>query len=485
VTVQGAPPPATNPSGYSPHLRTALVLTGVGTSGAYHAGILRAFHEAGVKIDIVAGRGIGAIGAVFAAVDGARHLWEADGLWRATPAPGFYPWRRSLRVAGWLLLAALGLVLVPLLLFAAGLIVYPIALLLRIAHLEWGGRLVDGFASAVATQFEPPNLPTILPRLVALVLAILLAELVGTTLWRNRKRAARRRRRGALWWRAISAPLSATEIHDSLLAALWRVLTGGTKLKQPAPDELSRRYVDLLAENLGQPGFRDLVLSVHDLDVRRDLVFGMLTGPHAPPFFQRRPGLADGGERRAAETIDLTGAGRSHLIDGLLAATALPVLNEPHLMTFAPEHYWRGETHRLCDRVEGVGRLLEEVRAAGADQVVLVGAWPELTTPHSLLSSRADLRGRIGEQLAAVDAAARRDAIAQQRSGFSGGIFQIVPAHNPLGPFDFAGAYDERSDRHQPLSELVDRGYEDAYRQFIEPVVAESGEELGMKGASS
>ena len=34
---------------YSPRLRTALVLTGTGTSGAYHAGVLKALGEAGVQ----------------------------------------------------------------------------------------------------------------------------------------------------------------------------------------------------------------------------------------------------------------------------------------------------------------------------------------------------------------------------------------------------------------------------------------------------
>ena len=42
---------------------------------------------------------------------------------------------------------------------------------------------------------------------------------------------------------------------------------------------------------------------------------------------------------------------------------------------------------------------------------------------------------------------------------------------NPIGPLDFEGAYDERSDRYQSLGELLDRGYEDAYRQFVEPIV--------------
>ena len=43
---------------YSPKHRTALVLTGTGTAGAYHAGVLRALAEAGVRIDLVAGRAL-------------------------------------------------------------------------------------------------------------------------------------------------------------------------------------------------------------------------------------------------------------------------------------------------------------------------------------------------------------------------------------------------------------------------------------------
>ena len=59
-------------------------------------------------------------------------------------------------------------------------------------------------------------------------------------------------------------------------------------------------------------------------------------------------------------------------------------------------------------------------------------------------------------------------------------IFTIRPAHNPIGPFDFSGGFDDRSDRRQPLAELMTRGYEDAYHQFIEPVVGASGERVGQ-----
>ena len=64
-------------------------------------------------------------------------------------------------------------------------------------------------------------------------------------------------------------------------------------------------------------------------------------------------------------------------------------------------------------------------------------------------------------------------------------IFTIHPSHNPIGPFDFGGSYDDRSDRRQPLLELMNRGYEDAYHQFIEPVVGASGERVASARAGS
>jgi hypothetical protein len=58
-------------------------------------------------------------------------------------------------------------------------------------------------------------------------------------------------------------------------------------------------------------------------------------------------------------------------------------------------------------------------------------------------------------------------------------VYVIRPSHNPIRPFDLAGAYDEKSDRMQPLEELMQRGYEDAYRQFIEPVLGAAGDRIG------
>src|SRR5438874_12428769 len=108
---------------YSPQLRTALVLTGTGTAGAYHAGVLRALHEAGVKLDVAAGRGVGVVGALFAAIDGAPRLWDDKGFWRSPAVAAFYSWHGLVRFAAWTLAAAVALVAVPIAAIALGLVV--------------------------------------------------------------------------------------------------------------------------------------------------------------------------------------------------------------------------------------------------------------------------------------------------------------------------------------------------------------------------
>src|SRR5579872_4518860 len=118
---------AASPAGtrdYSPGLRTALVMSGVGTAGAYHAGVLRALAEAGVKIDVAAGRGIGVVSALFAAVDGAQRLWDDNGFWRSPDVASLYRWRAIPRIAAGAIALSFAIVAVPLAVAALGLIVF-------------------------------------------------------------------------------------------------------------------------------------------------------------------------------------------------------------------------------------------------------------------------------------------------------------------------------------------------------------------------
>jgi hypothetical protein len=311
-------------------------------------------------------------------------------------------------------------------------------------------------------------LPTVIPRLVLFAILVGVAALgVGVISSALRAHAKRRTRRGS-FWRLLGAPLSAEAIIARSLAELWNLIRGAAPLAAPPAGELARKYVELLSDNLGQPGFRELLILVHDMDARRDFAFAMLAPAHRQRFFGR-PGAAESASRYL-EAFDLSGVGRDHALDALAASLAIPFATEPHLATFAPEGPWRGETHRLSDRPGALARLLEEVGAAGAEQVILVSASAPASHAHELSSSRADLRGRAGEQLGAFEAAGLHDVL-EQFAGRFAGLFVVRPVHNPLGPLDFSGVYDERSDRSHSMSELADGGYQDAYRQFIEPVV--------------
>jgi hypothetical protein len=119
------------------------------------------------------------------------------------------------------------------------------------------------------------------------------------------------------------------------------------------------------------------------------------------------------------------------------------------------------------------------VAAAGVSQVIVVSACGPESDPHRLRAAGLDPRQRLGEFITAVESAALRDALETARLRFDA-VFSIRPSHNALGPFDFGGTFDQASERRQDLAELVELGYDDAGRQFIEPVVGASGDLLAQ-----
>ena len=80
---------------------------------------------------------------------------------------------------------------------------------------------------------------------------------------------------------------------------------------------------------------------------------------------------------------------RDYLPDVVAGALAVPIATEPRTLRFAPEAYWRGETHRLCDRPASFARLLDELIELGVEQIVIVSAAPESPGPHALSPPRA------------------------------------------------------------------------------------------------
>ena len=456
---------------YSPERRTALVLTGTGAHGAYHAGALRALQEAGVKIDLVAGHGVGAGGAALAAIDGSARLWDADGIWRSRSVTAMYGWRRPLHLVAWLGVVLLAILLIPLLVLLAGLLVFLIGFFLEMLQVSQGASIIAAFSTWLQNAFSSTGLPTLVPRAATIALAAIIAVLAVSAFVAGRV-AGSRRMHGAWWWRIAGAPLDARAATERFADALWELIRGAAPLARPGRSAVGRRFSEVLIENLGQPGFRELLLVATDLDARRDIVAALLTDPYRQDFLAPRVGID-----RRSEVLDLTGVGRDHALDMIAAGLTPPLVSDPHLLTFASDSFWRGETHRVCDRPGALQRLLEEVAAAGVRQVVIISGVATAAAPHRLRAARVDMRGRCGDFQAAAEAVALRDAIEATRMFFDS-VYLVQPGHNAVGPYDLGGAYDEGSDRVMSVSELAERAYEDTYRQFIEPVVGASGEQL-------
>jgi len=452
-------------------------LTGTGTAGAYHAGVLRALQEAGIKIDLIAAHGIGAGAALLAAVDGAPRLWEPTGVWHDPRVRHFYSWRPAVRASFLVLAAGCSVIALPILVLATGLLVYPVGFAAQLISPALRPTLVAAYAGLVARAFEPDLLPTMLPRLAFLTILMVLVMVAAASLGEIVRRGDRRREQGPWWTRVLGAPWSARSVFDLFRDALWQFLRGASQLKQPSERDLARRYAEVLNDNLGQPGFRELILTSHDLDVRHDVAFAVLAEPFRREFLRYG---ASGVRRRPGDVLDLAGLEREHVLDALAASLSLPILTEGHAMTFGVESSCRGETHRLTDRGGAIVRLLDEVAAAGVRQVLVVSASAERGAPYGLVVRSLRFRARVGEYLAANEVSSTRDALASHTALFES-MFHITPAHNPIGPLDFGGTRDERSDRTYPLTELMNRGYEDAYRQFIEPIVGASGERLDVR----
>ena len=122
---------------YSPKRRTALVFTGSGSTGAYHAGALKALDESGVKLDLVVGSGAGTLAAAFAAVAGGARLSGEDGFWRGLGFGSLFRLRAPLRVAAVLLMAAFVVFLLPLVLALFAGLLFPLLLIVDLLAPGW------------------------------------------------------------------------------------------------------------------------------------------------------------------------------------------------------------------------------------------------------------------------------------------------------------------------------------------------------------
>jgi hypothetical protein len=429
---------------YSPKRRTALVFTGSGSTGAYHAGVLRALDESGVKIDLVVGSGIGALSAAYAAVGGGPRLYGKGGFWDGVRWKSFYRVRPTVRLALALLGTSFAIFALPVLLGVLLGVLFPLLLI--------ADRVFSGVASRALSLLwvAPERLsgPYLAAQAVPVFALAMLAIVAAAAVYlRDRRRFAE----------AFESLLDADRGLARLRRGLWDIARGAALSGSPPSEaELGRRYVALLVENLGEPGFRELVLRAADLDRGEALAFTVLR--HDP---DRARALAGGVDLKAPDHDAL-------LFDALATSLLCPMAMPLRRVAFPKGAVHAGETHRLTDATFVSGCGIVEALAAGAEQVIVVTGVPE--TPAPLARRRGPL--------ARVDATVR--ALERQAAGEIGllrdevELWVIRPDHRALGPMELDGARDPATEVLQTTDDLLELGFRDAYRQFVEPVVGQS-----------
>jgi hypothetical protein len=461
---------------YSPKRRTAVVFTGSGTTGAYQAGVLRALDESGVKIDLVVGSGAGAVTAAYAAVGGGPKLYGRGGFWSGVRRRSFYRLRPTVRLALALLGVSFAIFALPVLLGLLLGVLFPLLLIADRASPGVASRALSLLWVAPERLSGPYLAAQAMPVFSLAMLAIVAAAVVYL---RDRRRFAE----------AFESFLDARPGLARLQRGLWEIARGAALSGGPPSDaELGRRYVALLADNLGEPGFRELVVRAADLDRAGALAFTVLRAGE---------GLAPTGHEDA-DVVDLRVPGHDALLfDALATGLLCPMAMPLRRVSFPKGAVHGGETHRLTDATFVAGSGVEEALAAGAAQVVVVTGVPETRAP---LASR---RGPLARTDAAVRALERRaidDVEEVERlnrivhtlghRGADGrrswedpatgrvhgevAIWVIRPEHRALGPMELDGTRDPATEVLQTTDDLLELGFRDAYRRFVEPVVGQS-----------
>jgi hypothetical protein len=312
-------------------------------------------------------------------------------------------------------------------------------------------------------------------------LAMLAIAGVGALYLRDRRRFAE----------AFESFLDASPGLGRLRRGLWEIARGAALSGGPPNEgELGRRYVELLAENLGEPGFRELVLRTADLDRGGVLAFVVLRDETGAPSRER-----DGA---FAEAVDLKVRGHEALFfdavaTGLLCPLAMPVRR----VCFPKGAIHAGEIHRLTDATLVPGSGITEALAAGAEQVVVVTGCSEAAAPlarrrgplaridaavRTLERQAADEIGqterinRLVGTLGHGEANGRRawEDPATGRTYREVDLWVIRPERRALGPMEFDGACDPVTEVRQATEDLLEQGFRDACRQFVEPVVGQA-----------
>jgi hypothetical protein len=437
---------------FSPRRRTAVVLSGEGTGAAYLVGAMKALDAAGVRVDVVLGRGAGALVAAFSALCAEDKIDGDGGLLGEVLRRRPYRLSRFYRFVALCLAASFAFFAAPALVGIASVVLLPVQALVRGLFPDSDVGRTSWLSSLIAAV-EPYYLPAVAFPLIVLFL-------VFTFLWLRRVWNTRGRRPDLS---DLFPPLFDLEPLEGMLAAsLWQLAKGtASRERPPGRHALSQAYVQLLTAGLGQTGFREIVIYALDTDTGAEIPFVVLKDRFAGK-------LASSLDGTLVEPIDLAADGGALFFDAVLAALTPPGLAPEVGMKLPRAAKLGGEVHRFVSSLASGAGVLAQAVAAGAEQIFYVTSVP----------AGGRVSGSLWERMAtgAARAGLERDLQALESLAPNGEVpvFVVRPESERLAPFELEGRPQVGGGRLFP-SALVDQGARDVERLFVRPVL---GEEL-------
>jgi hypothetical protein len=430
-----------------------VVLVGEGTAVAYLAGVMKALDAAGVRTDVVLGRGAGALVAAFSAFHAEERIYGSGGILDAVAATKPYRVLPRHRFAASCLLLSFAAFLSPALVGLVSMIALPVMALVR-ALLPEGAIPGPGPAvSFLLAAAETYYLPAVAFPLIALFAVMTARAIVVLP-----------KGRGDSSWRlffardlALAPIVDLAPLFELLQTRLWQLVRGtSTDGAPPHRKKLGQAYVELLTAGIGQHGFREVVFYALDTDSGEEVPFVVLKDRFGKKLSERA------GVGRS-EPIDLVGERASIFFDALRAALSPPGVVPEVPILLPRESRFGGEVHRFCSSLLAGRNLLADAVAVGAEQVVYVTASaPGAGSPASLSErlARRALRERLEDDL---DWAASQGELP---------VFVVRPDVERLTPFEVSGRVQLGGERLTPGA-LVAQGERDAERLFLRPVLGE------------
>ncbi len=433
---------------FSPRRRTAVVLAGEGTGAAYLVGAMRALDTAGVRIDVVLGRGAGALVAAFSGLGAENKIDGAGGLLDAAARTRPFRIAPLYRFAATCLATSFAFFAAPALLGLVSVVVLPIQALAR-GLFPAAAAGSPSWLSGLVAAVEPYYLPAVALPVVVLFLGFSARTL--RLLWRERGRRPGLRD-------LLPAPFNLGPFERLLASRLWQLAKGTATEERPRDRRaLSEAYVQLLTSGFGQHGFREIVLYALDTDTGQEVPFVALKDRFAKKMSEPGPGRT--------EPIDLSGEGAPILFDVLIAALTPPGLAPEVGIRLPRGTKLGGEVHRFASSLTTGGESLPDAVAAGAEQIFYVTS----------AASGSRVSGTLWERIStgALRTRLERDLLAAASLG-EVPLYVVRPDSERLAPYELEGRPQLGGGKLSP-SALVDQGARDVERLFVRPVL---GEEL-------